>query len=109
MDKYPKARTAALMYYGNGKLACVCCGESRLKFLTIDHINNDGNIHRKKNGTSLIAYWLKIHKYPEGFQTLCFNCNSGRALNGGICPHQEEKILAKRTMKPFHFHGVGVA
>jgi hypothetical protein len=22
-------------------------------------------------------------------QLLCFNCNSGRALNDGVCPHVE--------------------
>lgn len=33
--------------------------------------------------------WLARHKYPEGFQLLCWNCNCGRAINGGICPHEE--------------------
>jgi hypothetical protein len=26
--------------------------------------------------------------FPDGFQTLCFNCNVGKYKNGGVCPHQ---------------------
>ncbi len=27
---------------------CACCGETEPAFLAIDHVNNDGNVHRKK-------------------------------------------------------------
>lgn len=27
-------------------------------------------------------------KFPQGYQTLCFNCNSGKAINKGTCPHK---------------------
>jgi hypothetical protein len=33
--------------------------------------------------------WLRKHNYPEGFQVLCHNCNMGRQINGGVCPHME--------------------
>jgi hypothetical protein len=23
---------------------------------------------------------------------LCYNCNCGRARNGGVCPHQQKKL-----------------
>jgi hypothetical protein len=26
--------------------------------------------------------------YPPDFEILCFNCNCGKAVNGGICPHE---------------------
>ena len=32
---------------------CQCCGETRLAFLCIDHINGKGNEHRKKQSTGL--------------------------------------------------------
>jgi hypothetical protein len=71
---------------------CACCGESNTKFLSIDHINNDGASHRRslglKNGSGLYK-WLKKEKYPSGFQILCFNCNLGKQINGGMCPHVE--------------------
>ncbi len=37
-------RTQVINSYGG---SCVCCGETELVFLSIDHINNDGDKHRK--------------------------------------------------------------
>jgi len=87
-----KFRLLALEHYG-GK--CACCGETNIKFLTIDHINNDGFKWRKDHGNDNIGYWLARHAYPEGYQILCFNCNCGRQFNQenpGICPHREVEI-----------------
>lgn len=28
----------------------------------------------------------------DGLRLLCANCNWGRAMNAGICPHEEERI-----------------
>lgn len=72
-------------YYG-GK--CKCCNENNIGFLTIDHINNDGGKHREMigNGTAFY-YWIIKNNYPKDLQILCFNCNCGRNVNGGICPH----------------------
>jgi len=70
---------------------CVCCGEKELAFLTIDHVNGDGAAHRKATGTrgGIHFYkWLIREGYPKGFQVLCANCNLGRHVNGGHCPHQ---------------------
>jgi hypothetical protein len=75
-----------------GKI-CKCCGEDNIAFLNIDHIDGNGNTHRKEIGKSSgIGFytWLKKNNFPEGFQTLCFNCNIARYKNGGICPHQQE-------------------
>lgn len=72
---------------------CQCCGEHRPAFLSIDHVNNDGKQHREAmgNGGLRIYLWLKKHGYPkDGFELLCHNCNHGRYINGGICPHKEK-------------------
>jgi len=66
-------RIEVLTYYGQGKLVCVTCGEDRLPSLTIDHINNNGAEHRRQIGSN-ICLWLKKQGYPEGYQTLCWNC-----------------------------------
>lgn len=66
---------------------CACCGESELAFLCIDHINNDGNEHRRQIKARTIYGWLRKNNYPDGFQVLCWNCNAGKHINGGICPH----------------------
>ena len=76
-----------LDHYGS---ECACCGETERLFLTVDHINNDGNEHRKKDpvGRATIYRWLINHGFPPGFQILCMNCNQGKHRNGGICPHK---------------------
>lgn len=81
-------RHEAIMAYGGYR--CQCCGETEPKFLTIDHVNNDGGEHRKEIGksNSALLTWLKGNGYPSGFQVLCFNCNIGKSLNNGICPHK---------------------
>lgn len=67
---------------------CVCCGESEVLFLCLDHIENDGAAHRRKHGTgSKFMEWVVRNNYPPGLQTLCWNCNAGKHLNGGTCPH----------------------
>ena len=77
-------------HYG---IKCFCCGENNLSFLNIDHINDNGREHGtgKKNGkykgVALYRFLIK-NNYPTGIQTACFNCNMGRRINGGICPHK---------------------
>jgi hypothetical protein len=66
---------------------CVCCRESDIRFLTIDHINGGGRQHVRTLKTSLYA-WLRREGFPSGFQTLCWNCNAARHIYGR-CPHQE--------------------
>jgi hypothetical protein len=77
--------------YGN---ACACCGEKEPLFLQLDHIFNDGHLDRKENKTSA-KLWAKLKKqgWPKDrYQLLCANCNFGKAMNGGICPHQFQEI-----------------
>lgn len=74
---------------------CFCCKESRELFLTIDHVNNDGHKERKtmggRSGVHLYRS-LKIREFPkDGYRLMCFNCNLGRARNGGVCPHKRRK------------------
>lgn len=74
--------------YGGYRCACKKCQETNPKFLTIDHINGCTPKMRKKQGNGSQFYrWLKNNGFPKGFRVLCFNCNIGRALNGGVCPH----------------------
>jgi hypothetical protein len=76
-----------LDHYGH---VCACCGEATEGFLTIDHIENDGSVHRAVIRQSLYP-WLLKHNFPDGFQTLCYNCNCGKARNGGVCPHKQPR------------------
>lgn len=67
-----------MTHYGGGKLGCVKCGIDDIDVLCIDHINGGGAKHRKQltfMGGINFYYWLKRNGYPEGYQTLCANCN----------------------------------
>jgi hypothetical protein len=83
--------------YGN---ACACCGETTPKFLTIDHIHNDGASARKEKLHPKDSYgfyrWLVKNKFPKEFQILCMNCNFGKSRNNGVCPHQESSTTIPR-------------
>jgi len=84
-----KLRERFLEMYGR---SCMCCGEDCVIFLTVDHKQNDGNLERKKlgGGEPYRTLRIAIEKYnPERYQVLCFNCNLGRNLNSGICPHKQ--------------------
>lgn len=96
-SKYKKQRKQdyALLYkevlshYGN---CCACCKEAGKLFLTIDHVNNDGNVQRKllggrATGGSLYLAIIKAD-FPKDLQILCYNCNFGKHRNGGVCPHK---------------------
>jgi hypothetical protein len=76
-------------HYGR---TCACCGEAIPEFLSIDHVNNDGNIQRKQRNGGNLYHWLVAHNFPEGFQTLCRNCNWGKHVNGGVCPHVKDTV-----------------
>lgn len=90
-EKHRRYKLKVFEHYG---MKCSCCGESIYEFLTVDHINNDGAEHRKVIGTggTSMYYWLVHNNFPEGFQTLCWNCNCGKRMNTGICPHKKEEI-----------------
>ena len=67
---------------------CECCGESIWQFLSLEHKNKDGALHRRKVGDNAQAQLvdLKRQGWPrEGYGLLCFNCNIGAGT--GECPH----------------------
>lgn len=94
LKHYRKAREIVFDHYG---WKCECCGETIPQFLTIDHIDGGGCQHRKQVGNQFYP-WLKRAGFPEGYRTLCLNCNAGRQRNGGICPHKT--ILQKLVVPP---------
>ncbi len=83
-------RAKALKAYG-GK--CECCGEDRVEFLAVDHIDGGGAQHRrsiKRHGGTAFYKWLQNNGWPKGFRILCHNCNMSRGCYG-FCPHEIEQ------------------
>jgi hypothetical protein len=75
-----------MQHYGGTK--CICCNETEIRFLTIDHINGGGSKHRAEIGHGKTIYsWLKNNGYPNGYQVLCYNCNCAKGFYGE-CPHE---------------------
>jgi hypothetical protein len=87
-DRRIKIKTEVLTYYGNGKCACVKCGFDDIRALSIDHINGNGSEHRKENRYvrgNHVYEWLKQNKFPDGYQTLCMNCNFIKRIENNEC------------------------
>lgn len=85
-----RRRLEALRHYSSTpEPSCACCGESTLAFMTFEHINGGGGQHRRETGGGGFVSWLRVNGYPEGFEVLCMNCNHGRRVNKGVCPHAE--------------------
>lgn len=76
-------RAEVLAAYGP---QCNCCGEMEEAFLQVDHVNDDGNLHRNIVNPSDLYRWLSRNNFPAGFQILCANCNHAKAVRGQ-CPH----------------------
>lgn len=75
-DSY-ETKVETLTHYGNGKLACVRCGFSDIRALSLDHINGktpEEKRERKHKGGCPLYSYLRSLGYPTGYQTLCMNC-----------------------------------
>ena len=85
-----KLREIAINHYGGSPPKCACCGEKEIRFLTLDHINGGGRKDRlsKNNLSGGLSGWIVKNNFPGGFQVLCMNCNWGKYINGGVCPHK---------------------
>ena len=85
-----RTRSEVMAAYGN---KCACCGEQNLFFLTLDHVNRDGAAERGGSVDNKATYAkARRENFPDIYQILCFNCNCGRELNDGICPHVSRNV-----------------
>lgn len=79
------AKLEGIAVYG-GK--CACCGETRIEFLTLDHLNGRKDEPYRITGQKAWAR-LKARGWPkDNYQLLCFNCNCAKGVYGR-CPHQD--------------------
>ena len=75
--------------YGGCK--CVCCEETLLEFLTLDHIGNS-----KKEFEMTMCRGLRTDGFPhkDKLRVLCMNCNWSIGVHG-YCPHHRLKTVIK--------------
>ncbi len=94
-DNYKECRSLVFDHYGR---ICKCCPIGDVlpeEFLTIDHVNNDGNLQRRDRKAGSIVNLIgkqniRDGNFPKDLQTLCWNCNCAKGVSG-MCPHQVEK------------------
>ena len=81
---------------------CACCGEKERAFLSIDHVNNDGYKERAAGGSSSARLYRRIKNkgFPSTYQVLCMNCNFGKRMNDGICPHKQGVTTMAQASRP---------
>ena len=71
-------KLVCINHYSNNQNKCCKCNNSDIDVLCLDHINNDGNIHRKEvlgKNSGKLYHWAIKNNFPPIFQVLCFNCN----------------------------------
>ena len=86
LAKNQAAKAAGIAAYGG---QCICCGEARVEFLTLDHINGRATEPYRITGQKAWAR-LKARGWPrDNFQLLCFNCNCAKGIYGR-CPHSTD-------------------
>jgi hypothetical protein len=93
--KQQDKRLQILQHYSHDQIPrCACCGETQLEFLTIDHRDGGGTLHRETAGRGQRFYgWLIRNGFPDGYQVLCYNCNCSLG-HYKYCPHQKKALEA---------------
>jgi hypothetical protein len=88
--KRSKAREVVFNAYGD---FCKCCKENTVEFLTLEHINNDGQLHRAKMNQDNFKVWIDAARQnnKNKFSVLCMNCNWSKG-KFGYCPHKNGAI-----------------
>jgi hypothetical protein len=71
---------------------CNCCGEKEPLFLSLDHVDNNGNTERKVFNSLQLLKKIVREGFPKTYQILCMNCNHGKHRNGGTCPHKSRVL-----------------
>lgn len=78
-----RLKEQAISAYG-GK--CSCCGEDKLEFLTLEHVNHDGKKHRDMVWS--VYRDLRRRGWPKnGITVFCWNCQMATRF-GDKCPHK---------------------
>jgi len=77
-------KIATLAHYSNSDIpCCILCGITDIDVLCLDHINNDALIRGHRGGGKGGAnFYFELQKadYPQGYKTLCANCNLKKEL-----------------------------
>lgn len=99
-ERNKRMKLALVTAYGG---VCTCCGEHRIEFLTLEHINHDGKEHRTRIGGAGHRGGHKLYRdvlqqgCPDNYTIFCMNCNFAEK-DGNPCPHKKER---EKKILPF--------
>lgn len=96
MSQYAsRKREEVIRGYGG---CCSGCGENEARFLTIDHVNDDGAEDRRTTKSGVATY-LKIIRegYPPRYQVLCASCNQKKRML--YCFSRAPRVVSKGASK----------
>lgn len=93
-----------LTYYSNNDYPCCNkCGYTDIRALCLDHVNSDGNLHRKKGGKKGINLYKELYKHDfiteYEFQVLCSNCNMIKFFENNESSHTKTKQWRENISK----------
>lgn len=87
-----KNKALAIGHY-SPELKCIRCGYKDMRALTLDHINSDGNQHRKTRGGRTNLYvWARLNNYPNTLQVLCMNCQFIKRSENNECTKRRKYL-----------------
>lgn len=90
--RYHRSKVMVLRKYGGDNPRCVCCGEDKYEFLTIDHIvPGNGYYRTKATGENLYYILMRETTDRNTYQILCYNCNMGKRTRPD-CPHHNQRF-----------------
>ena len=77
---------------------CFCCGEDTIEFLTLEHKQKDGCLHRTLR-PSMASIYLDVIRSgfdADKYGILCMQCNWA-TRKGRTCPHQRPLLQLVRS------------
>jgi hypothetical protein len=93
LQKENEDRKELVINHYGGK--CVCCQQSDMDVLSLDHVHGGGTKHRREVGSGSKFYrWVEKNNFPPGLQVKCLNCNISAGLYGE-CPHVKSSLLSQ--------------
>lgn len=99
-----------LTHYSGGKPRCARCPVDEVRFLALDHIKNDGAVHRLRDGVRHSFLWARKNGFPPVFQVLCHNCNTRKhaELRGPVKDSPSARHWVKARIDVLHHYSGGV-
>ena len=90
------------LYAVLGGAACRRCSFSDRRALQIDHVDGNGNSHRKEYPIGSTRFYRYVEEHPAEFQILCANCNWIKRSENREVVHYTPELRARLSASLKH-------